>query len=68
MKIKGKLNTLAGLNISNHEEKKITNCKRSKISGLDLLHKTTMESINGKNLMGVKNRYHLRLKYSAAVP
>ena len=60
MKIKGKLNTLAGLNISNHEEKKITNCKRSKISGLDLLHKTTMESINGKNLMCFKNIYYLR--------
>jgi len=50
MKIKGKLNALAGLNISNHEEKKMTNCKRTKISGLDLLHKTTMESINASEV------------------
>ena len=49
MKAKGKLNALAGVNINKIEEKKISSCKRTKISGLDLLHKTTMESINGKD-------------------
>ena len=48
MKTKGKLNALGGTTISSSEEKKMVNIKRSKISGLDLLHQTTMESINGK--------------------
>ena len=49
IKTKGKLNVLGGTHVSSNEEKKMLNFKRSKISGLDLLHKTTMESINGKD-------------------
>ena len=50
IKAKGKLTTLAGSNFNSHDEKKMHNCKRSKINGLDLLHKTTMDSINGTNV------------------
>ena len=49
IKAKGKLTTLAGSNFNSHDDKKMHNCKRSKINGLDLLHKTTMDSINGTN-------------------
>jgi hypothetical protein len=42
------ISSLGGLKLNTTEEKKLTSCKRNKISGLDLLHKTTMDSITGK--------------------
>ena len=50
---KNTLNSVVPSNVNGNEERKLPNFKKnlkslSKISGLDLLHQTTMDSINGK--------------------
>jgi hypothetical protein len=45
---KNKLGVISRPIVNGNEDKKLANLKRTKISGLDLLHKTTMDLINGK--------------------
>ena len=45
---KNKLATIRRPNVNINEDKKLAKSKITKISGLDLLHKTTMDLINGK--------------------
>ena len=53
---KNTLNSVVPSNVNGNEERKLPNFKKnlkslSKISGLDLLHQTTMDSINGKSIL-----------------
>jgi len=53
---KNTLNSVVPTNVNGNEERKLPNFKKnlkslSKISGLDLLHQTTMDSINGKSIL-----------------
>ena len=45
---KNKLGPIRRANVNGNEDKKLAKSKMAKISGLDLLHKTTLDLINGK--------------------